>query len=684
MSSQLLRFAVVGAAGFVVDSGVLYGALAVGLGPGTGRLLSFLSAAFFTWQLNRRFTFSTTHTSQGLWHEWLRYLTAMAGGGLVNLLIYAWVMAAARPHPLVPLLAVAFGSIAGLAFNFASAKWWVYRVTAAAKVPWWERWTARLSPRDIALAAMVQMVFWSAHLRLAELPGLYMDAVNPDYLAAQMLERGLNNPAFAIPSAFGPILGGLYHGVFNVWAGLPVYAVLGFSLLALRVAHGLVAGTILVLTQAVVQRISGSRTIAVMTALALATELAYIASWRTQNYIVLSGCLWLLAALWLALRPVPGRHHLLLSGLSMGLAVYCYFVFLFFVPAWLWMGWRNSRFSHDSRLQGRWRPLAWWLGGFVLGMQTYVLGYVSLVIKLKGPAGALTWLQQMLGALSPMASQTEGLQVLAHLWQSARWAAANWSNEMLMLGAPISGGWTHVKFGLFVTCIAVLTLLALLSRQMKVYTPVADIHGVAVPAPAPAFAGASQLAWLPLSFWACAMVFGTRLGAHHYASWLPLLYVLTAVGAAALCRMLPPVWRWAPAVALALMSLLNLQQQTPFFDRLAATGGTGRFTNAINRLADDALHLPPQVVHVFPDWGFMMPFNFLTGNQRPYVIDLSDFTLGQLRQQRSPLRVVYWNEADGATHRAKLEAAGYEVTQVAPYLRRDQAPAFWLMQARLP
>jgi putative flippase GtrA len=48
----------------------------------SGRVLSFLSAVWLTWRLNRRYTFAASGSSA--WREWWRYLTVMLGGGAVN------------------------------------------------------------------------------------------------------------------------------------------------------------------------------------------------------------------------------------------------------------------------------------------------------------------------------------------------------------------------------------------------------------------------------------------------------------------------------------------------------------------------------------------------------------------------------------------------------------------------
>ena len=129
LKGEALRFAVAGVAGLLADTAVLYLLLSAGLGWAVARLLSFLAAVWVTWQINRRYTFAPANTS--LWQEWWRYLLAMTGGGVVNYGAYSAVMLAAPwlsfvPPLLLPLCAVAAGSLAGMTLNFVSAKFLVF------------------------------------------------------------------------------------------------------------------------------------------------------------------------------------------------------------------------------------------------------------------------------------------------------------------------------------------------------------------------------------------------------------------------------------------------------------------------------------------------------------------------------------------------------------------------------
>jgi len=121
---RFLRFALVGAAGFFVDLAALYASLALGAGLYTGRVISYLCAATFTWGVNRRFTFaSEVPPSFG---EWLRFLLANAIGGLVNYGTYAALVSWGTGLLGHPALAVACGSIAGLVVNYLASSRFVF------------------------------------------------------------------------------------------------------------------------------------------------------------------------------------------------------------------------------------------------------------------------------------------------------------------------------------------------------------------------------------------------------------------------------------------------------------------------------------------------------------------------------------------------------------------------------
>lgn len=126
--SAFLRFALVGAAGFVVNEAALWiGLHILHLGKDAAWFFAFVPAVTFTWWGNRSFTFRE-HASTGaraVLHEWARFVATNSFGALVNLVVYELLIHLTTASP---LLALACGVLAGMVFNFTLSKRFVFRI----------------------------------------------------------------------------------------------------------------------------------------------------------------------------------------------------------------------------------------------------------------------------------------------------------------------------------------------------------------------------------------------------------------------------------------------------------------------------------------------------------------------------------------------------------------------------
>lgn len=125
LAAEFLRFGVVGTVGFLVDTAVLYAAIAAGAGLYWGRALSYVAAATGNWALNRAWTFRSAGRG-GAGRQWVMFLLVNLVGFAVNYSTYALLVANLPVVAAHPIIGVAAGSIAGLAGNFLLSRRFVF------------------------------------------------------------------------------------------------------------------------------------------------------------------------------------------------------------------------------------------------------------------------------------------------------------------------------------------------------------------------------------------------------------------------------------------------------------------------------------------------------------------------------------------------------------------------------
>lgn len=81
-------------------------------------------------------------------------------------------------------------------------------------------------------------------LQQITLPGVYMDAVNPDYMAVLLLNRHPESiEPWLLPGnllfARAPILISFYHGSQQLWLGLPFFWLFGTGVTGIRLTHAM-------------------------------------------------------------------------------------------------------------------------------------------------------------------------------------------------------------------------------------------------------------------------------------------------------------------------------------------------------------------------------------------------------------------------------------------------------------
>lgn len=127
LPGEVFRFGIVGVAGFTVDAGVLTLGLLAGAGPWLGRVASYVAAATATFVLNRNWTFRAADRSRPVAQDWGLFLIVNLVGFACNYGTYAALISGIPMMRDLPVLAVAAGSLAGMAGNFALSRRYVFR-----------------------------------------------------------------------------------------------------------------------------------------------------------------------------------------------------------------------------------------------------------------------------------------------------------------------------------------------------------------------------------------------------------------------------------------------------------------------------------------------------------------------------------------------------------------------------
>ncbi|MEP6633950.1 MAG: glycosyltransferase family 39 protein, partial [Luteimonas sp.] len=218
----------------------------------------------------------------------------------------------------------------------AEAQW--SEPTPVPRRPWPGRYYA-------AAAALAVLVFALCFGRDLTLPGLYMDSINPEYIAVKAVVDGARDdtPTLVLPGnilagKYPVLAGSYYHGPLQFYIALPIYAAMGADIVSARVVQGLYGVLILLAMAWVARRYSIHPVVAATMLALLALDPAFTLAFKTQAYNVMWPLVWLFLAIgatesWAARGNQPRASQLLCSGFLLGLSFFCYFVFLFFVPA---------------------------------------------------------------------------------------------------------------------------------------------------------------------------------------------------------------------------------------------------------------------------------------------------------------------------------------------------------------
>ncbi len=126
LAAQVIQFGLVGVAGFVVDTAVVY-AIRAPTGLYVAGTVAYGFAVTTTWWLNRIWTFRGIGNVGSLSRQWAKFVVVSLPGLCLNLGSYFVLVATVRFCAVNPVVAIAAGALAGMTANFLLSRAVVFR-----------------------------------------------------------------------------------------------------------------------------------------------------------------------------------------------------------------------------------------------------------------------------------------------------------------------------------------------------------------------------------------------------------------------------------------------------------------------------------------------------------------------------------------------------------------------------
>lgn len=486
------------------------------------------------------------------------------------------------------------------------------------------------SLRVITYAAPLVLFILMA-LQMIELPGLYMDAINPEYMIAEIINS--ENPVFDKWLLPGNVIGGrfpvfsgpMYHGSLQVYATLPFLYVFGIELHVFRYFQVAVGLSVVLLTVAIAKRVcvegKFAQWIPLVVGLLVATDPILIFGLRTQAYslifpLPLMLLSWILLDMHLHRSTTNLEKYALpfASGFLIGFAVFSYFVYAFFIPV-IFLFLVSGSVNHGN-FRFRFQTATIWIVGVLIGVSGFFVGLVLLIKSLGGVNETLQWWGgispqlKVLGESQNFFERTASVATDFHSVVNTDWLFRTILKEYHEIQLLVWLKWVLFAFSAYAA-------FALGKSRLYKYLL------------------ASLLGYL-----GAALIFGGRLSGHHYTLLVPIVYFSIAVSGGFLfvfrdnenksvcCTVgvnliLKSLW----AVGVIAIFCFNLVLGDKFLARMDTTGGGGLYSDAINKFSKEILERDIDSMVYMPDWGYRMPFAFLTKGLVEYNARVDPFRI---------------------------------------------------------
>lgn len=573
-------------------------------------------------------------------------------------------------------------------------------------------------------AVLIFLFTYIVGVQNVELPGVYFDAVYPDYLAAIGAFPEVDNFTQITQHAGLPLLGNFYHGTLTAAVQFVVLKCVGqasvYTLRLTNMFYIAIIGTVLFMYAF---KISKKWFPSLVGALLCVTSQNALAFSRTQYYIMLPGVLFFFLSVFilfenLLIKKNSTEKLFIIAGIFQGLAFYDYFTFLLMAPAslavillheipskrktsiftYLWAIAIGSMFYffgyYDSLLVNIFgfstiakillyagcmlMLVVFFLPLSVILCPKYkkyrkilfklymIMGVVAVIIGIVALVGAAYFIPDkmtsVLNLLSLSQNRNSGQRFLL-FWNLLYQLLSNDCSQQVMFGEQIEDiGFFFVSLCLIITTLSIF-LHSLRKQGEKEGSSIKILFDMYL------YIG---------GFYICSLPIVTGMQPQHFVIIHFIMFFIIIIGGCYICSFLSKrVALLAVTIFLALGAGINSVNNKLLLEILEKTGGRGKFSSAYNEFACKAYadEKKEKKIYVFPEWGFNANFIYLTSNSCKTIRD-ADIDITEIQQQIDDGYYIVITAVDENLIKIILEQLHYEEYETEIWKSMEGEKAF--------
>lgn len=452
------------------------------------------------------------------------------------------------------------------------------------------------------------------------LPGLYMDSVNPDYLAVylkkpQFTPAWIYNDNFLAPDYRIPLLNSLYGGATPAYIGCLFWKVVGYNIFSVRILHVLYGMLLLYLFYKIIMKVTKKPSLASFCTILLAVEPTYVFAWRTQYYLQLFPLITFIPALYLISKELTDiysngtwdKKRIAISAMLFGFSAWGYFIFTIYSASIFVMLLYVLIKKNIEKI----KPLFIFCVNFLVGYSLFIYAHLSIIIN-EGFANYI----KVVTSLNKAYSISDGNNV----------SFIEKVNHTTSLLAGLTGGnnISKVVFGnenlnnlgilvgviLGILIIVSITLDYIYNDNLKTEIKLMK----------------KMIFFIILIHTVFGIAIGNSLQFQHYVMILVLLYIGGTLSALEIYNLyknnilkINPhnfLIKFLFPILAIFFICINMLGVIKINQELEKTGGKGSYSDVINSIGEYIYALPNNTVIAFPQWGYWMGASLLTGGTK--------------------------------------------------------------------